>query len=208
MEDFIADQIEFDLMADKDNLKLGTIRNVKYVQGDGYALQAFGDIIQFNADNIPSKEKDNKIYEGNFYKWEATEGTGLKVSDFECMNEERYRNKYCYASNPANKVTIQLMFKKKEQKDYSGAFIGEWHNGSTTLILRADGTYYKKVGSAAAVTGTYELLSYNLNGLNFSGTLKEPGGNVVSFSGAYPYDDLWPSTMKYDGVNYHFDDGM
>jgi len=208
MEDHTANSVEFDLTGIGSDMKGGTINMCNLIVGRYGAYQIPAE---FTADNISYNGKDS-----DWSVWEATEQAGLRISDFECYrltkpNAANGYNEYCYASDPSNEVRISLKFRKKEKpKDYSGAFIGEWHNGSTTLILRSDGTYSKKNGSADAVTGTYELLSYSIDESNqkFSGSIKEPSGKVVSFSGTYTGNILWPSGMTYDGVTYRFDDGM
>ena len=132
------------------------------------------------------------------------------VSHHHLSTDEQYHISGIKLKNSSYNYMRVVLQAKEKPVDYSGAFIGEWHNSNTTLILRSDGTYYKKVGSAAAVTGNYELLSYSVDETNqkFSGSLKDPSGKTVTFSGNYTGNVLWPSSLTYDGENYRFDDGM
>ena len=103
---------------------------------------------------------------------------------------------------------MRVVLQAKEQpKNYSGAFIGDWRSmesgNSLTVKLGSDGSFYKKVGSQAAVTGTYTLISYSYdeNSKTYTGQLREPDGRTVSFNGGYSgsgWDNIeW---MIYDGV--------
>ena len=160
----------------------------------------------YSCSNIPWQS-----YTDNTLTYYGTVGggiTGYSYSEDDKDNQGWSGSRHSvYNQNNSMKVVIK---KGTSPTEYSGAFIGEWHSGSTTLILRSDGTYYKKVGSAAAVTGKYVLLSYSIDEANqkFSGSLKDPSGKAVTFSGNYTGNTLWPSTMTFDGENYRFDDGM
>lgn len=103
---------------------------------------------------------------------------------------------------------MRVVLQAKElPKNYSGAFIGDWRSmesgNSLTVNLGSDGSFYKKVGSQAAVTGTYTLISYSYdeNSKTFTGKLREPDGRTVSFNGGYSGSGWsYVEWMVYDGV--------
>ena len=199
--------ISFDIVGGANNLNAGVIKNLNvdshWKEGTKEEeTKYFADGVKFEGMN--SGRYDYRTAKNSYH-------ADFIVKDF-CYWWSNSTTKEEYKQSDKDSYTIEVLINADEvqQKDYSGAFIGEWHNGSTTLILRSDGTYSKKNGSADAVTGTYELLSYSIDESNqkFSGSIKEPSGKVVSFSGTYTGNILWPSGMTYDGITYRFDDGM
>ena len=103
---------------------------------------------------------------------------------------------------------MRVVLQAKElPKNYSGAFIGDWRSMESgnplTVKLGSDGSFYKKVGSQAAVTGSYTLISYSYdeNSKTFTGKLREPDGHTVSFNGGGSGSGWdYVEWMIYDGV--------
>ncbi|MBQ3753436.1 MAG: hypothetical protein II864_07810 [Prevotella sp.] len=103
---------------------------------------------------------------------------------------------------------MRVVLQAKElPKNYSGAFIGDWRSMDSsnplTVNLGSDGSFYKKVGSQAAVTGSYTLISYSYdeNSKTYTGKLREPDSRTVSFNGGYSGSGWsYVEWMVYDGV--------
>lgn len=157
----------------------------------------------YSCSNIPWQS-----YTDNTLTYYGTVGggiTGYSYSEDDKDNQGWSGSRHSvYNQNNSMKVVIK---KGTSPTEYSGAFIGDWRSMDSsspfTVRLNSDGSFYKKVGSQAAVTGSYTLISYSYdeNSKTFTGKLREPDGHTVSFNGGGSGSGWdYVEWMIYDGV--------